>query len=101
LLAWHRWHTHDQPIPCIAAAQVHAAYGLAVSSSLVACACSAGVVRMFATRTLQFKCNLPRPSPTLAAAQRTGAYGSPAGPLGSGSPGMRSTLGTADRLSKG
>lgn len=42
--------------------QVKQAHALAVSSSLVACACSAGVVRVFATRTLAFKCNLPRPA---------------------------------------
>lgn len=53
--------------------QVKAAFGLAVSQGLVACCCAAGVVRLFATRTLAFKTNLPRPSPTLAAAQRTGA----------------------------
>lgn len=52
---------------------VKAAHALAVSNSLVACGCSAGIVRLFATRTLLFRSNLPRPSPTLAAAHRTGA----------------------------
>ncbi len=40
--------------------QVGSAFALAASSSLVACACEAGVVRLFAARTLAFKANLPR-----------------------------------------
>ncbi|KAJ9523592.1 hypothetical protein QJQ45_007333 [Haematococcus lacustris] len=51
--------------------QVPAAYALAVSTCLVACGCAGGVVRLFATRTLQFKSSLPRPSPTLSAVHRT------------------------------
>ncbi|GLC59459.1 hypothetical protein PLESTB_001489800 [Pleodorina starrii] len=42
--------------------QVPAAFALAVSSGLIACACAAGVVRLFAARTLAFRGNLPRPS---------------------------------------
>lgn len=47
---------------CLLVTQVPAAFALAVSSNLIACACTAGVVRLFATRTLAFKGNLPRPS---------------------------------------
>lgn len=72
--------------------QVPAAFALAVSASLVACASSAGVVRLFAARTLAFKGNLPRPTSrtagTAAAAAACGAAGAAgAGPATSASAG--------------
>ncbi|KAF5827696.1 WD40-repeat-containing domain protein [Dunaliella salina] len=51
--------------------QVAAAHSLAVSPHLVACTCSAGIVRLFGTHTLAFRANMPRPSPTHSAAQQT------------------------------
>lgn len=39
---------------------MRAAYGLAVSTNQVACACSNGIVRMFANKSLAFKVTLPR-----------------------------------------
>lgn len=55
--------------------QVPAAYKLAVSPNLVACACAGGIVRLFATKTLAFKCNLPRP--LARGAEGVGGTGSP------------------------
>ncbi|KAG1663327.1 hypothetical protein FOA52_006286 [Chlamydomonas sp. UWO 241] len=48
--------------------QVDAAFCLSASPSLVACGCAGGTVRLFATRTLAFKANLPRPSPAAGGA---------------------------------
>ncbi|GIL94985.1 hypothetical protein Vretimale_1100 [Volvox reticuliferus] len=59
--------------------QVPAAFALAVSSSLIACACAAGVVRLFAARTLAFRGNLPRPS-TAPSSRRSTGGGHPDGP---------------------
>ncbi|PNH12931.1 Mitogen-activated protein kinase-binding protein 1 [Tetrabaena socialis] len=70
--------------------QAPAAFGLAVSPTLVACACSSGIVRLFSTKTLAFKGNLPRP----AARGATGApetLGAAAPCAGAAGPG-RSTL---------
>lgn len=80
--------------------QVPAAFALAVSPGLVACACAAGVVRLFATRTLAFRGNLPRPSARVAqgGAQEAGdtvgpaaaANGARAGRPAAGGPGTAS-----------
>ncbi|GLI61045.1 hypothetical protein VaNZ11_003198, partial [Volvox africanus] len=63
--------------------QVPAAFALAVSSGIIACACAAGVVRLFAARTLAFRGNLPRPS-TAASSRRSTGGGHPDGPGGGG-----------------
>lgn len=90
--------------------QVPAAFALAASPGLVACACSAGVVRLFTGRTLAFRTNLPRPSargPAEAAMQGAAAVpgvGAAAGPLfpdavacSFDSSGERLTVGYSDR----
>ncbi|GIL68031.1 hypothetical protein Vafri_21318 [Volvox africanus] len=64
--------------------QVPAAFALAVSSGLIACACAAGVVRLFAARTLAFRGNLPRPSTTPSSRRSTGGGGHPDGAGGGG-----------------
>lgn len=43
--------------------QVPEAFGLAATTKQVACACAKGVVRLFASKSLQFKANLPYLSP--------------------------------------
>jgi hypothetical protein len=60
--------------------QVRAAFALAASSSVIACACAAGTVRMFALRTLAFVANLPRIAPK-GQDQVQGGAGPPAGQL--------------------
>ncbi|KAG2448626.1 hypothetical protein HYH02_006514 [Chlamydomonas schloesseri] len=67
--------------------QVPAAFALAVSPSLVACACAAGVVRLFAARTLAFKGNLPRPTSRSAGTAAAAAAGGAAGAATSASAG--------------
>lgn len=47
--------------------QVSKAFDLAVSEGLVAAACEAGLVRVFASKTLQYQTSLPRPSAYSAA----------------------------------
>jgi len=39
--------------------QVQEAFGLAATARLVACACSRGTVRLFSSKTLAFRANLP------------------------------------------
>lgn len=39
--------------------QVQEAFGLAATPRLVACACSRGVVRVFSSKMLTFRANLP------------------------------------------
>ncbi|KAG2501853.1 hypothetical protein HYH03_000351 [Edaphochlamys debaryana] len=56
--------------------QVPTAFALAVSPSLVACACAAGVVRLFAARSLEFRGNLPRPNTRAGAGAGAGAEAS-------------------------
>jgi hypothetical protein len=43
--------------------QARVAYALATSSTYIATACNAGIVRLFSLRTLAFKANLPRIAP--------------------------------------
>lgn len=48
-------------LPFDAAAQVSGASSISCSSSLIACGCNEGIVRLFETETLLYKATLPRP----------------------------------------
>lgn len=69
--------------------QVRCAFKLATSSTMVACACAQGTVRIFATKTLAFRCSLPRPLAHVtgaAAVEATGGEGGGVGHAGTAPP---------------